>query len=113
MATKTANEIEINGEVYIKKSEAGQVPEYNGDKCIVILQRGWTMIGRLERDGSECTLHNASVIRTWGTTNGLGELAESGKLTGTKLDKCYGVVKFDWLTVVATIAVNNDRWPEL
>lgn len=105
-------EIVVDGETYIKKTDATNT-EYKGDKKIVILQRGWVMIGRLERDGNECKLHNASVIRTWGTTNGLGELAESGKLTGTKLDKCYGIVEFDWLTVVATLSVNEERWNEL
>ena len=104
-----AKTLTINGVEYIKKSEAVNA-EYKGDIKIVILQRGWTMVGRFEKEGSECKLHNASVIRTWGTTNGLGELAESGKLTGTKLDKCYGVVQFDWLTVVATIACNESKW---
>jgi len=107
-----AKTMTIDGVKYIKESEAKNT-EYAGEKKIVILQRGWVMIGRLERDGSECKLHNASVIRTWGTSNGLGELAETGKLTGTKLDKCYGVVEFDWLTVVATIAVNDEKWTEL
>jgi hypothetical protein len=108
----TAKTLTIDGVEYVKKSEASG-SEYKGDKKIVILQRGWVMAGRLERDGSECKLHNAHVIRVWGTTNGLGELAESGKLSQTKLDKCYGVVEFDWLTVVAAISVNPEKWPEL
>ena len=84
--------------------------EMNGEYKIVILQRGWVMIGKLERNGSECKLHNASVIRNWGTTKGLGELAMEGKKKDTKLDKCGGVVEFDYLTVVATIAVNEGLW---
>lgn len=102
----------IDGVEWIKKSEAKN-EEYKGDIKIVILQRGWIVVGRMERTDTVCKLHNASVIRTWGTTNGLGELAENGKLSGTKLDKCYGVVEFDWLTVVATIAVNEDKWTDL
>ena len=70
---------------------------------IVILQRGWCMIGRFDRDGSDCKLHDAAVIRQWGTTKGLGQIAEGGPTDLTKLDKCYGVVEFDYLTVVATI----------
>jgi hypothetical protein len=33
-----------------------------------------------------------------------------GKKKDTKLDKCGGVVEFDYLTVVATIAVNEELW---
>lgn len=77
---------------------------------IVILQRGWAMVGRFERKNSECKLYGASVIRTWGTTKGLGEIAEGGPTSSTKLDPCYGVVEFDYLTVVATIACNEDKW---
>lgn len=76
---------------------------------IVVLQRGWVMIGRFERNGSDCKLTNASVIRCWGTTKGLGELAKSGPLTNTKLDPCNGTVEFDYLTVVAGISA-GDVW---
>ena len=105
----TAKTIEINGEKYVKESEATNT-EYAGDLRIVILQRGWIMVGRFERSGSECKLHNASVIRSWGTSKGLGEIAESGPTSSTKLDKCYGSVEFDYLTVVATISVNEAKW---
>jgi hypothetical protein len=55
-------------------------------------------------------LHNASVVRSWGTSKGLGELAESGPLTNTKLDKCNGLVEFDYLTVVFTLSVEESKW---
>lgn len=99
--------IEVNGKKYYSETTA---KEYEGDYKIVILQRGWVMIGKLERNGSECKLHNAHVIRNWGTTKGLGELASEGKKKDTKLDKCGGVVEFDYLTVVATIAVDESKW---
>ena len=81
-----------------------------GDIKIVILQRGWILVGKFERKGSDCKLYNASVIRNWGTTKGLGEIAEKGPTSTTKLDPCYGIVEFDYLTVVATIAVNEKKW---
>lgn len=99
--------ITVNGKIYYSEPKQN---EFNGDLKIVILQRGWVMIGKLERDGSDCKLHNASVIRNWGTTKGLGELASEGKKKDTKLDKCGGVVEFDYLTVVATIAVDESKW---
>ena len=84
-----------------------------GDVKIVILQRGWIMVGRFERKGSDCKLYNASVIRSWGTTKGLGELAEGGPTSSTKLDPCHGVVEFDYLTVVATISCKEKSWKEV
>ena len=104
MASKS---LTIDGVEWVKKSEA---VNYTGDIKIVILQRGWVMVGRFERGDTVCKLYDASVIRSWGTTKGLGELAENGPLANTKLDKCYGVVEFDWLTVVASVSVNDEAW---
>ena len=103
------NEVSLNGVAYVRK-DCVKPEEVKGDIKIVILQRGWIMVGKFERVGSDCQLHNASVIRTWGTTKGLGELANEGIRSGTKLDPCYGVVQFDYLTVVATIDCRRDKW---
>ena len=102
--------ITINGKTYYSSK---QVQEFTGDLKIMVLQRGWVMIGRLERDGSECKLHNAHVIRNWGTKKGLGELATEGAKPDTKLDACGGVVEFDYLTVVCSIAVDKSKWQNL
>ena len=104
-----ANELTVNGVTYVPKSSV-QSPQPKGSLKIMVLQRGWVMVGRLEREGSECKLHNASVIRNWGTTKGLGEIAISGPTSSTKLDKCGGVVEFDYLTVVASIACDETKW---
>ena len=84
--------------------------EPKGNVKIVILQRGWVMVGRLERNGADCKLHNASVIRVWGTTKGLGEIAKNGPTENTKLDSCNGLVEFDYLTVVATLSCVEEKW---
>src|SRR5689334_13394409 len=94
--------LEIDGVRYVPEAS---VKPFEGDIKIVILQRGWIYIGRFKRDGNDCQLHNACVIRTWGTTKGLPELVH-GPTSSTKLDKCEGVVEFDWLTVIHTITVN-------
>lgn len=100
--------ISINGKNYV---EADSIqPQHNGDIKIVVLQRGWVMVGKMEKIGSDVKLHNASVIRSWGTTKGLGEIAGNGPTSNTKLDKCNGLVEFDSLTVVASICVNQDKW---
>lgn len=105
---KTAiDKITVEGREYIP---ADTVAEAKGDVKIVVLQRGWVMIGRLERIGSDCKLHNSFNVRRWGTTQGLGELASKGKQKDTLLDKNYGIVEFDYLTVVATISCAEDKW---
>lgn len=86
-------------------------PVSKGDDIrIVILQRSWAMVGRFERYASDCKLHDASVIRRWGTTNGLGQIAKDGPTDETILDKCNGEVCFDYLTVVATIQCDENKW---
>jgi hypothetical protein len=106
MTKVNVDEVVIDGQTYVPKDS----DITKGDIKIVILQRGWVMVGRFERNGSECKLSNASVIRSWGTTKGLGELAKNGPLEGTKLDKTYGIVEFDYLTVVASIACEERSW---
>lgn len=106
MGAKEITKIEVDGEVYIK--EGTQDPK-NSDIKIVVLQRGWIMIGRYSKDGDIVTLENASVIRQWGTTKGLGQLAFDGKQSSTKLDKA-GHVEFHILTVVATLNCDDKKW---
>jgi hypothetical protein len=101
--------IKIDEVEYIRKDKA-TYKEPCGPIKIAILQRGWVMVGRFERNGADCKLHNAHVIRIWGTNNGLGEIAGNGPTKDTKLDKCYGVVEFDFLTVVALISVEESKW---
>lgn len=86
------------------------VSELNSDSPvrIVILQRGWVMVGRWTQDGENVCLDNAKVIRTWGTKKGLGELV-NGPLANTVLDPA-GHVEFHILTVVASISVNAEKW---
>jgi hypothetical protein len=100
--------IEVNGVTYYSTKPESQ--ELKGDYKIVVLQRGWVMVGKLERNGTDCKLHQAAVIRNWGTTKGLGEIATGGPTSSTKLDKCGGLVEFDQLTMVCSISVNEDKW---
>jgi len=106
------NEVEINGIKYIRKDSVKDVKEYTGDVKIVVLQRGWVYIGRFERNGNDCKLHNAYNIRIWGTTKGLPELV-NGMTSKTVLDKCDGIVEFDYLTVVHTITCNSEAWKQI
>lgn len=104
-------EVEINGIVYMPKDSVVKT-QFDGDIKIVVLQRGWIYIGKFERTGNDCKLYNAYCIRTWGTSKGLAELV-NGATSSTKLDKCDGIVEFDWLTVIHTITVDKTKWNQI
>lgn len=80
---------------------------------IVILQRGWVFVGRLYKRGYACRLEGAAVIRRWGTTKGLGEIAEGGPNTNTILEPCARSVTFHYLTVVTCIECNGAKWSNI
>lgn len=82
----------------------------NGEIKIVVLQRGWVAIGRFFRKDNDCELTDAFIIRRWGTTAGLGQLASQGKQSETALDKCYKEINFDYLTVVFLMQCDQEIW---
>lgn len=57
-------------------------------KRIYVLQNRWVLIGDVALIEREVRLTNASVIRVWGTTKGLGEIALNGPTKDTQLDHC-------------------------
>lgn len=78
-------------------------------KQIVVLQRGWVVVGDVSSDGEDrIKVENASVIRSWGTTKGLGQLVD-GPTPSTKLDKA-GTVRAHVLAVVFTLDVDAEKW---
>lgn len=85
------------------------IPETSGDLKIVFLQRGNVLVGRLSREGDMCTLRDAEVIRRWGTTQGIGEIALNGPTGNTVLDPC-GTVTFHVLTSVMVIDCDESKW---
>lgn len=84
----------------------------NNSVKIVILQRGWVVVGRWFQNGEMCRIENGYVVRSWGTTNGLGELAEKGKLESTRLDKSKNI-QFHILTMVASMDCDENKWEVL
>lgn len=81
----------------------------SGDWKIVVLQRGWVAVGQYYRNGTECRLENASTIRRWGTTKGLGELALNGPTSDTKLDKS-GTISFHLGAEVCRMDCKTSNW---
>ena len=99
--------IKIDDVTYIKESDAK--PRKETKVQIVILQRGWIVIGRYSTEGDEFLLEDAKVIRVWGTTKGLGEIAYGGPTSTTKLDECTNV-RSNKITVIARMDVDEDKW---
>lgn len=97
--------ITIDGQTYIRADIA---PEPSPVK-ILILQRGWSMVGYVTEEGDRYVLTRAAVIRTWGTTRGLGEIALGGPTSKTVLDPA-GRVEVHKLTTVAVMDCVADRW---
>jgi hypothetical protein len=81
----------------------------NSKKQIVVLQRGWVVVGDVSRPDPDLVMvENASVIRKWGTTKGLGELV-NGPTAKTVLDPA-GTVTAPLLGIVLTIDVDAEKW---
>ena len=78
-------------------------------KQIVVLQRGWVLVGDVTISGDEVTISGASVVRRWGTSKGLGELAAKGPQSATILDPC-GEVKAHVETTIMMIACDEAAW---
>ena len=98
----------VNDVKYVREDSVRPDKNLSKDVRIVILQRGWVAVGRFEQDGSDCQLKDASIIRVWGTTRGLGEII-SGPTSSTKLDSC-GTLRFHELAIVATMDCEVSRW---
>ena len=102
--------IKIDNTEYIRKSDVQG--KTNTPIKIVILQRGWVAIGRYEEEEDDmCVLSSAYIIRSWGTSKGLGELALEGKQENTKLDKT-STIRFHKLTSVGIIDCVNSKWDD-
>lgn len=101
--------IKINDVEYVKKDSLCKT---TGVIRIVILQRGWIMVGRFSQKDANCRLDDAAVIRVWGTTKGLGEIAKNGPTSKTILDKCPPV-NFHEMTVIATMDCAEEKWAKI
>ena len=84
----------------------------DGGIRIVVLQRGWVLVGVYSQRGSDCLLEDCSVIRVWGTSKGLGEIAKNGPIEGkTILDK-MPTCSFHELTVCFTVRCEESKWAD-
>ena len=97
--------IRIDDVEYIRADAATST---NGDIKIVVLDRAYVYVGRVQIDGDFIRLTNAKNIRVWGTTKGLGELV-GGPTSSTKLD-VVGTVAAPMRAVISIIDVEQSKW---
>lgn len=76
---------------------------------IIVLDRGFVYVGNVVIDGDFCLIDHAKNVRRWGTTGGLGELAEKGPLKETKLDE-VGTVRAPMRAVIHFVECKEVAW---
>lgn len=81
----------------------------NGKICIVPLQRGFVVVGRFSKNGTECRIENGYIVRRWGTTKGLGQLATEGPQPNTVLDP-IPTTAFHELGYIAILECSEACW---
>lgn len=103
----TQKSITIDGVEYVR---ADSLPKdaKPGALQIIVLQRGWVVIGHVTETTEEVTIADAQVIRYWGTSKGLGELV-NGPTSKTKLDPA-GTVRAHPLGIVLRMDANESAW---
>lgn len=77
-------------------------------QCI-IAERGWVYVGRISRDGDQVVIRDAQNVRRWGTSKGLGELAQLGPRPETQLD-AYGTVRIHVLAICGAVECDDRVW---
>ncbi len=81
-----ANEIEINGETYIKKSDVKSIEQPSGEYVVVRTYSAGVHAGYLKsRDGKEVTLTNTRRLWYWKGAASLSQLAGTGT---SNIDAC-------------------------
>jgi hypothetical protein len=87
---------------------ADSLPVATGSTKIVVLDRGFVFVGKVHYEEDFVVIRNAYNIRIWGTTKGLGELAQ-GPTNTTKLDKA-GTITVPYKALIFTLEVEEAEW---
>lgn len=78
-------------------------------KQIVILDRGFVLVGDARVEGDWVITENASIIRRWGATKGLGEIAMNGPTAKTQLDP-IGTVRSPLRALIGLVTCEAAKW---
>jgi len=101
--------ITINEVKYVR---ADSIAPPSGNIKIVVLDRAYVYVGYVKIEDDFVVISNAMNVRRWGTTKGLGELAENGPLPNTVLDK-YGTVKAPMRALISLVDVEQGKWSSI
>ena len=83
------------------------------DIRIVILQRGWVFVGRYAQvNENECVLTDAKNYRYQKSGQGFGYVAKYGPTPDCKLDPCELPVRFNPMTIIATLDCEGNKWSD-
>lgn len=99
-----AESVLIDGVRYVREREPSEIK-------ILVLQRGWVVVGRITREGSQVVFSGGHVVRRWGTTAGIGQLAKEGPLPDTVLDQ-YERGSCHELAIVVEFDCEVGRWSQ-
>lgn len=76
---------------------------------IAVLQRGWVFIGQISQIGDDYTLKNGACIRRWGTSKGLGQIANDGPTANTELEP-VPELKFHEAGKILLVKAEDSKW---
>lgn len=85
----------------------------NGELRILHCNNGNDVVGYVYNDTSEpmfVRIVHGHVIRNWGTTSGLGQLAEEGPLAPTVLDKLPEGTMVGLVNIIYIIPTIESNW---
>lgn len=92
----------VDGVEFIEKQAPGTL-------CIVVLDRGFVVVGNVEFRDQYVVITNCSCVRRWGTQRGLGQLATEGPTDNTILDP-QPTTQVHELQVVQIIWCDGAAW---
>lgn len=77
---------------------------------IVVLQRGWVVCGRPHPDNGAVMMPSGFIVRRWGTSNGLGQLAADGPQARTVLDPFSHPLRWHPIAEVCRFECSEEKW---
>lgn len=77
--------------------------------ALVVADRGFVWVGEAITTDDWVEIKNARVVRRWGTSKGLNQLAKEGPLTNTQLDEPADL-KVSRKALIAIIPCEAEKW---
>jgi len=87
-----ATELELNGVKYVRADSVAQ-QQPNGNRCVVVVDRGWVYAGDVERKGGRILLTRAVWLFNWASIgfDGVLKNPKSDKVSLRKVDNVVDI----------------------